>query len=56
MSRPLISLSKMAIMAITNRIWMILPKLYTKNPRAHRIISITAMVYNRFDMVVYLMG
>lgn len=41
-------------MAITNKMWIILPALYTKNPKAQRITKITAIVYNKFDMIIYL--
>jgi hypothetical protein len=35
---------------------MILPALYTKNPRAQRMTRITAIVYNKFDMVFDVYG
>lgn len=32
-----------------------LPALYTKNPKAQRMTRITAIVYNKFDMVLLFM-
>jgi hypothetical protein len=36
-----------AIIAITNKIWINPPALYTKNPKIHPIIKTTAMRYNK---------
>jgi hypothetical protein len=43
-------------MAMTNRIWIILPALYTKNPKAQRMTRIIAIVYNKFDIVFNVYG
>ena len=50
---PLINLKRMAITAITNKMWMIFPTLYTKKPSAQSITRITAIVYNRFCMTFF---
>lgn len=39
-------------MAITNKICMMAPALYAKNPIAQKIIKITAMVYNKLLMIL----
>ena len=39
--------NKTAITAMTNRICMIAPALYAKNPTAQKITKITATVYNK---------
>ncbi len=40
-----------AIKAITKSMWINDPALYTKTPRAHEIINISAIKYNKFDMI-----
>jgi hypothetical protein len=50
---PLTNFSKTAITAITSKIWMIPPALYAKNPIAHEITRITAMIYNRLVITFF---
>lgn len=47
----LITLSKTAITAITNRIWITPPASYTKNPKIQPITTITAIKYNIFLII-----
>jgi hypothetical protein len=44
---PRIRRSRIAMMAITSRTWMIFPRLNTKAPSSHPMIRITAMMYRR---------
>jgi hypothetical protein len=37
----------MAITAITSRIWMMAPTLKAKKPKSHKMIKITATIYNK---------
>ncbi len=48
---PCISLNNIAIIAITNKMCIIDPALYAKNPIAHKMIKITATVYNILLMI-----
>jgi len=43
-------LNSIAIIAITNKMWIIPPALKPKKPMAQKITSITAIVYNKFPM------
>lgn len=38
--------------AIISKTWMIPPALYAKKPMAQKMISITAIRYNKFDMAM----
>lgn len=40
------------MIAITNKMWIKLPTLNAKNPTAHAITKITAIKYNRFDIII----
>jgi len=52
---PLITLTRMAMMAITSKMWIIDPALYTKKPNSQRMINTTAMMYSRlFIALVYI--
>ena len=48
---PLITLNKIAIIAITNKIWINPDAWYPKKPTAQAIINMTAIKYNRFPMI-----
>jgi len=48
---PRITLSRNEISAITNNKCIIHHTLYPKNPIAHHITRITAIIYKRFPMV-----
>jgi hypothetical protein len=51
MDFPLINLSNIAMTAITNKIWTMLPRLNTKKPNSQPIIKITANRYKKLLMI-----
>jgi hypothetical protein len=51
--RPLISLSRIAITAITRSTWIMFPTLNTNAPSNHPMIRIMAMTYNRSLMIKF---
>ena len=40
--------------AINSNVWIKEPALYAKNPIAQPMMSITAMIYNKFPMLIVL--